>query len=249
MLYMAEFIRNSPKELAKRIARNPAILLRVPEKLSDIHKWRKINHVLDEYEATHPAARFAQIGANDGVRGDPIHKRVVAGEWTGVLVEPIKEHIDEARKNYLGIPGIRFVRAAITDHDGTADMYRFRHEEHNGVGIESHSLDFSAVAKSAKLLGASAMGEWVEQVEVPTMTLASLVEAEALGDIDLLAIDAEGSDELILHSLLETPLRPPLILYENLFMADANQAAINSKFGHEAYEAIVTSQDTLLYRP
>ncbi len=245
---MTDFIRSQRKDLLRRVARNPSTLLRVPEKISDIQKWRKINHQLDTFEASRPVSRLIQIGANDGVRGDPLHTRIMSGRWTGVLVEPIEEHADEARKNYSSVPGIRVVQAAITDHNGTAEMYRFRHEDHSGVGIESHSLDLSSVKHSAKLLGVKATDEWVEKVEVPTMTLDALITAESPEGIDLLAIDAEGSDEFILGALLETPQRPPLILYENLFMTKAKQAVINDRFGNEDYTAIVTSQDTLLFR-
>ena len=245
---MSEFIRSNPIELAGRIARNPATILRIPKKATDIFKWRKINQLLDGYQAIHPDIVFVQIGANDGVRGDPLHKRIIGGGWTGILVEPVPEHIHEARKNYAYTKGIEFVQAAIADTDGTQTMYRFRHENYGGMGIESHSLEKSAILASAKLLGIKATDECVEKITVPTMTLPSLLSNNGLVAIDLLAIDAEGSDETILNTLLDTDVRPALILYENLFMNKNSHSRINDMFKSESYEAINTSQDTLLYK-
>jgi hypothetical protein len=33
--------------------------------------------------------RFIQIGANDGIKNDPVHAFIKKYYWTGILVEPI----------------------------------------------------------------------------------------------------------------------------------------------------------------
>lgn len=245
---MTSSFRSRPGELARKVARNPAILLRTTEKLKDVYKWRGINSKIDAYEQTHTQRQLLQVGVNDGLRGDPLHARIVNGGWSGLMVEPIAEHLREAQATYAEIPGLRFLQAALTDTSGVVPMYRFRHEKHRGVDVESHSLHREAIEKSAELLGIAATDEWVERIEVPAVTVATLGTTTDLEAIDLLAIDAEGSDAAILRQLLDTPVRPPLILYENLFMGAPEQAEIDGQFIVEGYQAVVTSQDTFLYR-
>src|SRR5262245_48292496 len=59
---------------------------------------------------------FIQIGANDGLRNDPIREFIVRDAWTGVLVEPLPDVFDLLKKNYSGRAAARleFVNAAIS---------------------------------------------------------------------------------------------------------------------------------------
>ncbi|MEX2006965.1 MAG: hypothetical protein WD877_02265 [Candidatus Saccharimonadales bacterium] len=66
-------LRTKPVELIRKIIRNPGFLLRAPERIKDISRWRQVYEIIDEYSDAHPGLTFLQIGANDGVRSDPVH--------------------------------------------------------------------------------------------------------------------------------------------------------------------------------
>lgn len=45
---------------------------------------------------------FRQIGANDGVLGDPLHDSVLRHKLTGLLVEPLPNLCERLKANYAG---------------------------------------------------------------------------------------------------------------------------------------------------
>jgi hypothetical protein len=49
--------------------------------------------------------RFIQVGANDGIFGDPLREHILAHKWRGVLVEPQPEIFEQLKANYAGLRG------------------------------------------------------------------------------------------------------------------------------------------------
>src|SRR5262245_11123069 len=72
---------------------------------------------------------FLQVGANDGLRNDPIREFVVRDRWSGLLVEPLPDVFEMLQRNYRHVQGGRlvFVNAAVSDADGDAlSFWTFR---------------------------------------------------------------------------------------------------------------------------
>ncbi|WP_332912088.1 FkbM family methyltransferase [Algoriphagus boritolerans] len=66
-----------------------------------------------------------QIGANDGISNDPIHKFIKRDNWKGVLLEPQNFVFTEfTQKIYSKNTGITVLNAAIGPEDGTLPMYK-----------------------------------------------------------------------------------------------------------------------------
>jgi hypothetical protein len=76
-----------------------------------------------------------QIGAMDGISFDPIHHVVKDLAWRGLYVEPLPDIFQKLKKNYVGHRGLRFVRTAISGHDGTVRMARI-----DPLGVENGLL-------------------------------------------------------------------------------------------------------------
>ena len=79
--------------------------------------------VISEFGRANPRASFVQVGSNDGTHLDPLREEIVARKWTGVMIEPVPYLFDRLRLSYSGAEGIRFLNAAISDHDGTQRLY------------------------------------------------------------------------------------------------------------------------------
>lgn len=240
--------RNSSADILKKMVRNPGILLRIPERIRDTARWRNVYGLIDGFNETNQSFTFLQIGAMDGIRSDPIHTRVVGNHWRGVLVEPDPENYNALIRNYQGSDGLTFVRAAVTDTNGSALLYRFNSVPIQEIGAESHSVDKDTFLRSAKLLGIRHPEQHVEEILVPSLRIAQLIRDFHVDRIDLMVVDAEGSDGVILTDLIETDLRPSMILYESLMMSPSQHAFINSSFRTEGYDSIIMSQDTFLFR-
>src|SRR5262249_35234617 len=64
---------------------------------------------------------FVQVGANDGVRSDPLRSLVLEHRLAGLLIEPLPDQYARLRENYAGQPQLRFENCAVAEHDGTRD--------------------------------------------------------------------------------------------------------------------------------
>ena len=77
------------------------------------------------YCKAHADFRFIQIGANDGVSGDPIYRFIQEFDWTGILVEPQKEVFDTKLQILYGTnPKIHLENVAVAEEYGHMTLYK-----------------------------------------------------------------------------------------------------------------------------
>ena len=89
-----------------------------------------LNLVVGKRVASGQSTCFIQIGANDGVRYDPIRKLVVKHQLPGLLVEPLPDVFARLKMNDFEQPGLLFEQCAIEEYDGEATLYRVRPDPH-----------------------------------------------------------------------------------------------------------------------
>ena len=66
-----------------------------------------------------------QIGANDGINNDPIHKFIKRDHWQGVLLEPQKYVFEKYLEPlYRKTKGITVLNAALDNKDGFKSIYK-----------------------------------------------------------------------------------------------------------------------------
>src|SRR4051794_32746934 len=86
-------------------------------------KLDNIQLVLAYFIATKGNPTFVQVGACDGVSGDPAHSFVKRGEMISVLVEPIERSFEKLKNAYQGVQNVSLIRAAIAERDGEVSIY------------------------------------------------------------------------------------------------------------------------------
>lgn len=211
----------------------------------------------DGFSARHDRrVRFLQIGANDGLRNDPIREFLVRDAWSGVLVEPLPEVFQLLRKNYpvARFPGLKFVNAAVTARDGeTLSFWTFKRSFLERLTLEKR-LEFLRKASFDRnhLLGfldsATAAQSPIEEIKVATVTVASLARTYfADGRIDLLVIDAEGHEATILSTIDFAAFRPGAIFYESHHLG-ADKATIEGLLTRTGYRVRDIGGDTVAER-
>jgi len=218
----------------------PAILKRRSSRLC-----LDLDMVLSHYRVKHPEVRYLQVGAFDGVSGDPIYPLIERHGLQGVLIEPQKDVFERLKANYARFPNFRFVNAAIADHDGCSTLFRTK----PGAGpewlgqIASFNRDV-LMWHSRKLSNLESM---IESEQVRCLTFDTLFEEEAIGNVDLLQIDAEGLDAKILH-LFDIPVRRPAIVhFEHIHLSvEDHEKAIGLLVG-QGYRVTASGTDTLAY--
>jgi FkbM family methyltransferase len=193
---------------------------------------------------------FIQIGANDGLRGDPIRKYVTSCHWSGVLVEPDPALFRALQQNYAAeSTRLRFLNAAIDTAEGERALFQIDPATPDLVewarGVVS--FDRSHVARIAahlKLPDAA-----IHSSRVRTATWEELKKIFGPRHCDVLVVDVEGYDAALLR-LADLPrLKPTVIQFEHGCLARDDRLALYGELIDLGYELATHFIDTIAYLP
>jgi FkbM family methyltransferase len=193
-----------------------------------------------------PRVRFLQIGANDGRTDDPLWTFRRYPHWSGILVEPADGPFRRLSANYAPWSGrFTLVKAAVGAASRLLPLYHFP----AGPGVPAHldqvaSLDEALVLHHRSRLAMPAEVP-VTNSQVRCVTFAELCHAHDLAALNVLVIDAEGSDAAILAQVDLTWLRPELLLFEHVHLSDDLRATMLRRLGAAGYETFAVGHDTL----
>lgn len=189
-----------------------------------------------------PVLTFVQIGANDGITGDPIREFILRHSWKGILVEPQPAVFEQLRKNYADQPQLCFEQCAIATSSGSAKFYTVREQGGDGVYASTlASFDRSLVEQYGK----KRRNATVEEISVPTLTPADLLKKHGFTVFDLLQIDAEGYDFELLKMFNIGPDGPAVIHFESGNLRPAVQRQCYGYLCERGYRVLTLRGDTL----
>lgn len=199
-----------------------------------LHRRTPAYEALDEFSRElGRQVRFVQIGANDGLRNDPIREFIVRDKWAGVLVEPLPYVVDLLKRNYPArrFPHLQFRNAAATAEIGTSVTLWSFSEQFLSLQSRERRLEYLRKASFnrehvAQFLPPGVTPEEViVEIEVPGVTVDSLARsAFPDGKFDLLVIDAEGYEPAILRSIDFERTRPRAIFFEAQHLSGEQEA-------------------------
>jgi FkbM family methyltransferase len=200
------------------------------------------DHTLHHLGSSDVQASFVVIGAMDGVSFDEFHSHVRNYQWSGLLVEPIPEQFRRLVSNYTAIgcsPGNRYENSAIAEHDGTIQMLTIHQEAVDSGKVHECYGGMSAIYPPRNGLASEGDAETVrrygEIIEVPCITLQTLLERHRVEAFDVLCIDAEGWDFKILRQLDFSRWRPKLIRIEYINLSHDEKAAVAELLDQHQY--------------
>ncbi len=211
---------------------------------------RHTDALLADFATSVPDAVFLQIGANDGFTGDPLNHLVMRPDthWRGVLVEPVGHLFDKLSERYGHDPALRLERAAIGEKDGTTVIHRLETAPNDTLWLEQiPSLDLALLQTNAGQFG---KGESkIVSEEVPSLTVATLLDRYAITSLDLLVIDTEGWDWRVLRQFDLARLQPKLILYEHQHLCPEDRESARHFLWKQNYQSVSTEEgDTVGWR-
>jgi FkbM family methyltransferase len=190
---------------------------------------------------------FVQIGANDGVRNDPLRHNVFRYKLRGLLVEPLPDVFERLRANYGGQPGLAFECCAVGESDGDEAIFRVRPD----APLPPWTQEIASFKKS-HLSGSRfklrELEQYVEQVRVSMLTLPSLLRKHGIDRISLLQVDTEGSDCSIVLAALREGLRPEIINYEYIHADPRQRLKCKRLLAECGYAFSDVGRDTLAVR-
>lgn len=217
---------------------------------SKIFRREHADALFADFAKVFPEATFIQIGANDGITGDPLHGLLTgpASNWRGVMVEPVPHLFEQLRARYVTRQGLQFDQVAIGEEDGTILIHRIRMEPGDPLWLEQlASLDRDLLLRSAGAV--AGLNDRITSEEVPCLSVRTLVQRHDIQSLDLLVIDTEGWDWRVLRQFNFPRLHPRLILYEHQHLSPGDRTeahAFLAKFGYEWAE--MPEGDTIAWR-
>ena len=167
-----------------------------------------------------------QIGANDGITHDPIHKFIKRDQWKGVLLEPQSLVFTQyLSKIYKRDKGIHTLCAAISAEDSSRKIYKIGFSDMRwATGLASFNKENVEKAFSSGLVEKQCKkynidlpdpGEYIVSEEIITIKPETLMNQYNISKIDLLQIDVEGFDYEVIRLFDIERFKPKVIIFEN----------------------------------
>jgi FkbM family methyltransferase len=201
-----------------------------------------IKCVLAYYLKTGVTARFVQIGACDGTSGDAVNQFIKSGRIEVVLVEPVEQMFLQLCKAFADLPTVKPMNVALAHHDGEVTMYRVRE---GAKSIAPHWARQLASFDRGHLLRHGVVAGEIESIQVPCLTLGSLLERCGFAEVDILQSDTEGFDAEVLKMALALPKSPDCIYFENTHLdietrreVFARLAAADYSWAHDDWNSL-----------
>lgn len=215
--------------------------------------WAKI---LDRLSTSVSDVFFLEIGANDGISFDPIHRHVVRHRWQGLLVEPLPDFFQQLTETYQSYPGLILENVAIAETAGYRDMYRVSSGGLAKGTLPDWAKGIASFFNDRNALGGCRIPEKLFERIRPYITIQK-VRCETLDDllrkhhvvkIDLLQIDVEGYDYQILKQLDFGRFRPRVIRMEWFNLPEDEKRLALELLRPQGYRIRLSKMDLIAWR-
>lgn len=221
--------RSGRRAVAGRLMRSPIVAPLLPVDLYIRFGSKDPSDVVARAARWRWAARpftFVQVGSNDGRTGDPLHRTIMRRPVAGVLIEPVPRLFEQLQRTYEGKPGLTFINAAIGKESGTRTLYFVTPRPGDPVWTDLLGSFHRDVILSHRT-DVEDLDARVEAIDVPCLTLRSVVSKLDIRRLDLVHVDAEGADYEILQAIdLTGPLAPRFLLFEQKHLGADRERAL-----------------------
>ncbi len=187
---------------------------------------------------------FVQIGAHDGLHADPLRPFITRFHWKGILVEPQPKIFQRLIKNYATEKQLIFENAAIGNADGTSTLYTFKESSN----LPDHASMLASFDRGRLVANGHGYRGEIEELKVPTLSVKTLLAKHAIGEIDLLQIDAEGFDYEIVKMFVHAGVSPAIINFESGILSEGQMRECGELLATLGYRAITVGVDTVAYK-
>jgi FkbM family methyltransferase len=161
---------------------------------------------------------FVQIGANDGIKNDPLYHRILKFGWKGILVEPDMDNFKKLKENYSQLKGLIFENAGIAPEKSEMPFYKIKDitDQEPGWYDQVGSFDKNTFLKNISF--GKGLEHRIISESLPVIAFDELLEKNHFGTPDLLHLDTEGFDYRILRSIDFEKYHIRMILFESEWM-------------------------------
>jgi len=194
---------------------------------------------------------FVQVGASNGVRWDPLRDLIFRYHLSGLLIEPLPDAFEQLRQGYADEPQLSFENCAIASDDGMKSLFRVKANAPYGdwaQGVASFSRKHVLAHLRDEPGDEREHEQYIEEVQVPTITVNTLLQKHRLPEITLLQIDTEGYDFEILKMFFAAHIFPEIVNFERVHLPFRNQQESRYQLIKHGYRFVDVGIDTLAIR-
>ena len=153
-----------------------------------------------------------QIGANDGVSHDHLHKIIKKFRLQSLLLEPIKKYFLDLQNNYAAYDNVKLENSALSINNEIFFLYKVNPEHFEKYGTLSSGI--SSFNKE-HLLKHGIKKKHIVQEKVNQISFDELLNKYNFKSFDLLLIDTEGSDcNIVNNFFFKIKEIRPIIIFE-----------------------------------
>jgi FkbM family methyltransferase len=188
-----------------------------------------------------------QVGANDGINHDPIHKFVKRDKWKGLLIEPQPDVFRyQLFPLYMRDEGIFMENIAISEESTLMDMYKLSFtRERWATGLTTFHRptlqdkvdrgDVDDIAKSKGIEVPSKKEDYIDEFKVESKTFELLRAKYQIKEVDVLQIDVEGFDFEVIKLYDLTRNKPKVIVFESSHLGSEEYAETERYFEENSF--------------
>lgn len=208
---------------------------------------------LDDFSKQRSEVIFVQVGANDGIRDDPVREYIVRNsKWRGLLIEPIPSLFAELKRNYKYCNSndrLVFENIAISDHVGTLRLWRLMESQYSKYPDIAQGMVSFNRENFRGMISPEDFDKALTHENVPCADFASLLEKHSFQRIDLLVIDVEGYEERVLKQFPFERLRPAAIAMEVFRLDPQGRENVLKLLADNGYHIEELGQDLVAILP
>lgn len=209
-----------------------------------------IERTLAAFAACYPTATVVVVGANDGIKRDPLRPHLLTRDWTSYLLEPVPDVHSALCRNTRWIRGATPVQVAIADREGHLPFHTVRAPRsgestwpwYDALG----SFDREVVASHHDLI--PDIEDRIVTTTVRATTFPRFLAEYGIDDLDLLLVDTEGHDLDVLVQVDLDALAPAVVVYEHHHLDDRRRREAEQLLQASGYRTVSEGLDTMAVR-
>jgi FkbM family methyltransferase len=153
-----------------------------------------------------------QIGANDGVSHDHLHKIIKRYRLESLLLEPIKKYFFALQKNYFNFSNVKLENSALSINAEILFLYKVDPKYFNKYGSVAHGI---SSFYEEHLIKHGIKKKHIIREKVNQIDFNELLTKYTINNFDLLLIDTEGYDcHIVNNFFLKIKNIRPIIIFE-----------------------------------
>lgn len=229
----------------KSMMRNPNICIR-----QITRRFHSFRDLVIKLSAEHPPISVLQIGANDGVNGDPLGDLILneTEKIKALLIEPQNAAYGRLSQRYASSPHVVCLNAAIDKKTGNRTMYSIDPQIvvqktglmlDDSIGSFDHHFVLRFLKRKMRRFNITLYDHEIEALiteeTVLGIPLKQALEKSGTLQPEVVLVDVEGFDAEIVRMVLDDGLRPQLIQYEHSNLPYGERRRLSARLIQEGY--------------